>query len=142
MEKCLDADKKHKHKHKCSDDLCKHRKHKKRRKHKKYRHGSQSPETIKQEEEEEEEEEGDDEEEGGENEIEQRTPTKERNKNADGSSTNNERSNKPSKEIEVLPINVKEETMTEDDEASTMTESSGSLYVSCGKNFKFMQMVF
>lgn len=30
--------KRHKHKHKCGDDLCKHRKHKKRRKHKKHHH--------------------------------------------------------------------------------------------------------
>lgn len=29
---------KRKHKHKCGDDLCKHRKHKKRRKHKKHHH--------------------------------------------------------------------------------------------------------
>lgn len=28
----------HKHKHKCGDELCKHRKHKKRRKHKKHHH--------------------------------------------------------------------------------------------------------
>lgn len=31
-------EKKHKKKHKCQDDLCKHRKHKKRRKHKKHHH--------------------------------------------------------------------------------------------------------
>lgn len=30
--------KRHKHKHKCGDTLCKHRKHKKRRKHKKHHH--------------------------------------------------------------------------------------------------------
>lgn len=30
--------KRHKHKHKCGDELCKHRKHKKRRKHKKHHH--------------------------------------------------------------------------------------------------------
>lgn len=30
--------KRHKHKHKCTDELCKHRKHKKRRKHKKHHH--------------------------------------------------------------------------------------------------------
>jgi sporulation protein YlmC with PRC-barrel domain len=31
-------ERKHKKKHKCQDDLCKHRKHKKRRKHKKHHH--------------------------------------------------------------------------------------------------------
>lgn len=34
----VDTEKKHKKKHKCYDDLCKHRKHKKRRKHKKHHH--------------------------------------------------------------------------------------------------------
>jgi hypothetical protein len=32
------VERKHKKKHKCQDDLCKHRKHKKRRKHKKHHH--------------------------------------------------------------------------------------------------------
>lgn len=32
------SERKHKKKHKCSDELCKHRKHKKRRKHKKHHH--------------------------------------------------------------------------------------------------------
>lgn len=35
--------KRHKHKHKCGDELCKHRKHKKRRKHKKHHHREINP---------------------------------------------------------------------------------------------------
>lgn len=34
--------KRHKHKHKCGDELCKHRKHKKRRKHKKHHHRNET----------------------------------------------------------------------------------------------------
>lgn len=55
--------KRHKHKHKCGDDLCKHRKHKKRRKHKKHHRemmaATDSPSTssIKKESNEEEDEE-------------------------------------------------------------------------------------
>lgn len=47
--------KRHKHKHKCGDELCKHRKHKKRRKHKKHHHREvnplfESPETASKDE--------------------------------------------------------------------------------------------
>lgn len=36
------ATKRHKHKHKCGEELCKHRKHKKRRKHRKHHHRAES----------------------------------------------------------------------------------------------------
>lgn len=45
------ATKRHKHKHKCGEELCKHRKHKKRRKHRKHHHRAESTPTDGQSEE-------------------------------------------------------------------------------------------
>lgn len=45
------ATKRHKHKHKCGEELCKHRKHKKRRKHRKHHHRPESSPTDAQSEE-------------------------------------------------------------------------------------------
>lgn len=129
----LDLDKKHKHKHKCSDEFCKHRKHKKRRKHKKHSHrdaGSPTEEVAAKSNETmvplaDDDDDDDD-------------ADTERTDNSDNAQNGFPPSND---DKAVAPpastfVNVlKEDTMTEDDVASSITEdSSGSSYVSFYRN--------
>lgn len=96
-------DKKHKHKHKCGDEFCKHRKHKKRRKHKKHHHrDTESPVEVKSEKDEE---------------------TLQQDDGVSQTDDSNEKND------EVFQPEIKEETMTEEEATSSVTESSGSTYV-------------
>lgn len=115
-----DQNKKHRHKHKCGDEFCKHRKHKKRRKHKKHHHrdAESQEDEIKEEGEEEEEEEEEDDDDNAQDNI------------ASPASINaNEPTNDKDNDDEVFNPDIKEETMTEEEVASSNTESSGSTYV-------------
>ncbi|KAG4072064.1 hypothetical protein HA402_015563 [Bradysia odoriphaga] len=97
------VDKKHKHKHKCNDEFCKHRKHKKRRKHKKHSHrDAESAVEVKSEEK-------DDEILSQEDNVSQTDDSNEQND-------------------EVFKPEIKEETMTEEEATSSVTDSSGSNY--------------
>lgn len=124
----IDLDKKHKHKHKCSDEFCKHRKHKKRRKHKKHSHrdigtptteliGNGNTETIAVLDDDDDDDDAD----------------TERTDNSDNAQNGfpmpaEEKSSIPASSSFVAEL--KEETLTEDDVASSITEdSSGSSYV-------------
>lgn len=99
------VDKKHKHKHKCNDEFCKHRKHKKRRKHKKHYHrDAESPVEVKNEAKNDE------------------VPPQ------DDSVSQTDESNE--RNDEVFQPKIKEETMTEEEATSSVTESSASDYVS------------
>lgn len=98
------VDKKHKHKHKCNDEFCKHRKHKKRRKHKKHYHrDAESPVEIKNE-----------------TKDDEMLPQEDSVSQTDDSNEQND---------EVFKPEIKEETMTEEEATSSVTESSGSNYV-------------
>lgn len=124
-----DLEKKHKHKHKCSDEFCKHRKHKKRRKHKKHSHrdaGTPTTDHIGN---------------GNTNEPIAIVDDDEDDDDADTERTDNSDNAQngfpvPVEEKSSVPANpfvteMKEETLTEDDVASSITEdSSGSSYVS------------
>lgn len=106
-------EKRHKHKHKCGEEFCKHRKHKKRRKHKKHHHReNDESSTVEQQ-----------------DEISQDDSVSQ-----NGDVFMEEEDEEPQKEEKLeednFDPNLKEETMTEEDVASSITESSGSYYVS------------
>uniref|UniRef100_A0A1B0CBB3 Putative bah domain protein n=1 Tax=Lutzomyia longipalpis TaxID=7200 RepID=A0A1B0CBB3_LUTLO len=111
MEKNQEQERKHRRKYKCGDEFCKHRKHKKRRKHKKHHHRD----------------------------TEHSSPNEDdilasREENSTSPTTSEELilpkdTNGKSKAEKFNPT-IKEETMTEEEVASSITESSGSLYVS------------
>lgn len=96
-------EKRHKKKYKCYDDTCKHRKHKKRRKHKKHHHK--------------------------EDEEKRSSPIADGHISPDDSVSQN---GNYAEETNVESIVVKEviRDEIEEDNGSTITESSGSLYVS------------
>lgn len=105
------VEKKHKHKHKCSDEFCKHRKHKKRRKHKKHYHRDvDSPVEVKSERKED-------------------AILPQEDDNVSQTDDSNERND------EVFKPEIKEETMTEEEATSSVTESSGSNYVRIANSF-------
>lgn len=134
-----DATKKHRHKHKCGEEFCKHRKHKKRRKHHKVKHqprdetsqdGAGDDDTTKhshgdEDDEEEEEEEEDEEYDEDEDEA---VGSVEQSRGDDGKRT------------------VKEEAaggMTEtEDTASNTNDSSGSLYVCVFVCFLLIALIY
>ncbi|GAB0099240.1 Protein winged eye [Sergentomyia squamirostris] len=104
-----EQERKHRRKYKCVDEFCKHRKHKKRRKHKKHHHRD----------------------------TEHSSPTEEdavvsREENSTSPTTSEElvirKSASPSEKLERFNPTIKEETMTEEEVASSVTESSGSIY--------------
>ncbi|XP_055676590.1 protein winged eye isoform X2 [Lutzomyia longipalpis] len=109
MEKNQEQERKHRRKYKCGDEFCKHRKHKKRRKHKKHHHRD----------------------------TEHSSPNEDdilasREENSTSPTTSEELilpkdTNGKSKAEKFNPT-IKEETMTEEEVASSITESSGSLY--------------
>lgn len=115
-------ERKHKKKHKCNDENCKHRRHKKRRKHKKHYHrmhdeednstNSPSIENISPEDEISPDESAS-----------QTAPSNEEDKVSDDKE-------KSSGKDDVFNPNLREDTMTEEEIASGVTESSGSYYVS------------
>lgn len=108
----ISVDRKHKHKHKCNDEFCKHRKHKKRRKHKKHYHReAESPVEVKNEVNEEE--------------------TLAQGDTVSQTDDSNEQND------DVFHPEIKEETMTEEEATSSVTESSGSTYVIEMLNSKF-----
>lgn len=107
LHKEREREREHKKKHKCYDDTCKHRKHKKRRKHKKHHHKD---------------------------EVEERAlPVIEDNISPDESV-----SQTGDNVVAVLAANAEEHEVekcatkedTEEEAGSTVTESSGSIYVS------------
>lgn len=138
--------KRHKHKQKCGDELCKHRKHKKRRKHKKHHHRElnavvESPtnSSNKMDEYEFDDDDDDDEEADAESVGRSTVPKV--------ASTTELTQNSTAKMPQTKPVNikinklmvkehddvfsVKDEILTEEDVASSITEdSSGSSYVS------------
>ena len=121
--------KRHKHKHKCGDLLCKHRKHKKRRKHKKHHHreGTSVPVALQ---------------ENGEEQVDRPAhtialapstiaagaPSGKTKKVVAAKKTKIEKETETS---DVFNVTIKEEALTEEELASSITEeSSGSCYVS------------
>ncbi|XP_059621310.1 protein winged eye isoform X2 [Phlebotomus argentipes] len=104
-----DEERKHRRKYKCVDEICKHRKHKKRRKHKKHHHRD----------------------------TEHSSPNED-----DGMALREENSISPTTSVDILVTKsisansklekfnpmIKEETMTEEEVASSVTESSVSIY--------------
>lgn len=101
-------EKRHKHKHKCGEEFCKHRKHKKRRKHKKHHHRENDESPVEQQ-----------------DEISQDDSVSQ---NGDVFMEDEQKEEKL--EEDKFDPNLKEDTMTEEDVASSVTESSGSYYVS------------
>lgn len=107
-------ERKHKKKHKCQDDLCKHRKHKKRRKHKKHHHRELDEEDR---------------------DLQHHVQSA---MSISNDSNNNEEefeddSNGSVTQYEIVK-KVDEDSMIKDDPdtmESSVTESSGSIYVSC-----------
>lgn len=110
------TEKKHKHKHKCGEEFCKHRKHKKRRKHKKHHHRENDESPVEQQ-----------------DEISQDDSVSQ---NGDVFMEDEQKEEKLGED--KFDPNVKEDTMTEEDVASSVTESSGSYYVS----FFFLYLKF
>lgn len=107
-------ERKHKKKHKCQDDLCKHRKHKKRRKHKKHHHRELDEEDR---------------------DLQHQVQSA---MSISNDSNNNEEefeddSNGSVTQYEIVK-KVDEDSILKDDPdtmESSVTESSGSIYVSC-----------
>lgn len=104
-------ERKHRRKYKCGDEFCKHRKHKKRRKHKKHHHRD----------------------------TEHSSPNEDdvlasREENSTSPTTSDEmvltKDTSATSKADKFNPTIKEETMTEEEVASSVTESSGSLYVS------------
>lgn len=136
--------KRHKHKQKCGDELCKHRKHKKRRKHKKHHHREldavvESPtnSSNKNDEYEFEDDDDDDDEEADADSVEHNTVAKVT--SASGNTTKKSTAKNSHAKSVNIKINklmvkdhnevfdVKDEVLTEEDVAE---DSSGSSYVS------------
>lgn len=140
--------KRHKHKQKCGDELCKHRKHKKRRKHKKHHHREldavvESPtnSSNKNDEYEFDDDDDDDDEEADADSMEHSSVAKvtSASENTTKKSTAKNSHDKPVNiKINKLLVkdqndvfDIKDEILTEEDVASSITEdSSGSSYVS------------
>lgn len=136
--------KRHKHKQKCGDELCKHRKHKKRRKHKKHHHRElnavvESPTNSSNKNDEYEfDDDDDDDEEADADSVEATTKVtsaSETIKKAAAKGTQSKSVNIKINKLMVKDHNevfaVKDEILTEEDVASSITEdSSGSSYVS------------
>ncbi|XP_055715302.1 protein winged eye isoform X3 [Phlebotomus papatasi] len=102
-------ERKHRRKYKCGDEFCKHRKHKKRRKHKKHHHRD----------------------------TEHSSPNEDdvlasREENSTSPTTSDEmvlaKDTSVTSKADKFNPTIKEETMTEEEVASSVTESSGSLY--------------
>lgn len=136
------AARRHKHKHKCGDDLCKHRKHKKRRKHKKHHHreidaptDAPSTPSIKKESNEEDEDEDGMSNGRSRKHISQHLDERLKNNAVVLLNTNDCRVSLEKRPEIRVPI-IKEETFADEDMISSITEdSSGSSYVSLKTNF-------
>ncbi|XP_058823664.1 protein winged eye isoform X3 [Topomyia yanbarensis] len=108
---------KHKKKSKCNDEYCKHRKHKKRRKHKKHHrenHMSSSPDAAAA---------------GSmDDDISQGDSASQVAEPFSPASVETSQPEEKVDELEVFNPNLKEDTMTEEEASSSITESSGSYY--------------
>lgn len=137
--------KRHKHKQKCGDELCKHRKHKKRRKHKKHHHREtnaivESPTNSSNKNDEYEFDDDEDDEEADADSVERDPVPKVT--TASGKTKKSTAKNSQAKTVNIKinkimikdntdVFGVKDEILTEEDVASSVTEdSSGSSYVS------------
>lgn len=135
------ATKRHKHKHKCGEELCKHRKHKKRRKHRKHHHRTGSDAVDGQSEELQEL----DDQNGTESDL----PIDDEQDSVDSLQTVRHRSSSAKNSLRALAAGnvsanhskTKVQWSTDEDIASSITEdSSGSSYVSCKWDFFYIEM--
>jgi hypothetical protein len=123
------AERKHKKKHKCIDEFCKHRRHKKRRKHKKHHHREDSSSATTPELEVSRDE--------SMSHHDSLSPEEEITQDDSVSQTGNfevEIKKDDSDEMDEKPMKKKEKFEADEDVASSVTESSGSIYVSRPKS--------